>query len=54
MGGWFYSKIQSIINDGFTPEYKVIESNLTEEKSFEYEKYFINLIGSRTPCCFFK
>ena len=41
----FYSKLQSIIESGLTPEYKIIKSDLTEEKSFEYEKYFIELIG---------
>jgi hypothetical protein len=41
----FYSKLQSIIESGITPEYKIIKSNLTEEKSFEYEKHFIELIG---------
>lgn len=41
----FYSKLQSIIESGVTPEYKIIKSDLTEEKSFEYEKHFIELIG---------
>jgi hypothetical protein len=41
----FYSKLQSIIESGLTPEYKIIKSDLTEEKSFEYEKHFIELIG---------
>lgn len=41
----FYSKLQSIIESGLTPEYIIIKSNLTEEKSFEYEKHFIKLIG---------
>lgn len=41
----FYSKIQSIIESRLIPDYVILKSNLTEEKSFEYEKYFIKLIG---------
>lgn len=41
----FYSKLSSIINSGIEPIYLTIKDNLLEKESFEYEKFFIKLIG---------
>lgn len=41
----FYSKVSSIINSGFEPTYIIIKDNLSEKEAFDYEKFFISLIG---------
>lgn len=41
----FYSKIESIIKDGFQADFLILKDNLSENESFKYEKYFIDLIG---------
>ena len=41
----FYSKLSSIINNGVEPIYINIKDTLSEVEAFEYEKYFIKLIG---------
>lgn len=41
----FYSKMQSIIDKGFNPDYILLKENMSEDESFENEKYFISLIG---------
>jgi len=41
----FYSKLSSIINSDMQPMYLTIRDNLLEKEAFEYEKFFIKLIG---------
>lgn len=41
----FYSKMSSIIDSGVKPVYLTIRDNLLEKEAFEYEKFFIKLIG---------
>lgn len=43
----FYSKLQSIIEDGYKPEFVILNDNLSEEESFIQEVYFIDLIGRK-------
>jgi hypothetical protein len=41
----FYSKMNSIISSGNKPEFILLSSGLTEKESFEFEKFFIKIIG---------
>lgn len=41
----FYSKYKAIVKSNNKPKVVFVKTNLTEDESFEYEKYFINLIG---------
>ena len=41
----FYSKMSSIIDAGFNPDFTILIENLIESEAFKMEKYFISLIG---------
>ena len=43
----FYNKLKSIIDDGYQPEIIYLKNDLIENEAFEYEKYFIKLIGRK-------
>jgi len=41
----FYNKMNSIISSGNKPEFILLCSGLSEKESFDYEKFFIKIIG---------
>lgn len=41
----FYNKIKSIINNGYTPIYFVVEYEMTEDEAFQLERELIKRIG---------
>lgn len=44
---YFYSKISSIINNGYDPLYHIVIDNLTEDEANYHEKRLIKLIGRK-------